>query len=233
MWERGWDEEYGGLFYFRDLRGLPVQEYWHDMKFWWPHNEAIIATLLAWKLTGDAKYARWHRLVHDWSFQHFPDPEYGEWYGYLHRDGSVSSASKATVQGAIPSAADAVVLGSGLCHKEECIEVRHLRTTIVFTWAILTIMTTQLYPAEPTLEWRHFPRPPTRMALPASSRARVAALSLSPVARTSREKTPMEGGRKVWYDTAYVLDRTNGPWRAVSKLPRPLGYGVSVTTQRV
>jgi N-acylglucosamine 2-epimerase len=90
MWQRGWDDEFGGLFYFRDLKGLPVQEYWHDMKFWWPHNEAVIATLLAWSLTGDEKYARWHRLVHDWSFKHFRDPEFGEWYGYLHRDGSVS-----------------------------------------------------------------------------------------------------------------------------------------------
>ena len=53
MWRRGWDEEYGGLFYFRDLRGLPVQDYWHDMKFWWPQCEAIIATQLAWTLTGD------------------------------------------------------------------------------------------------------------------------------------------------------------------------------------
>lgn len=97
MWKRGWDDESGGLFYFRDLRGLPVQEYWHDMKFWWPHNEAIIATLLAQQLTGDAKYARWHRLVHDWSFQHFADPEFGEWYGYLHRDGSVSSHAKGTM----------------------------------------------------------------------------------------------------------------------------------------
>jgi N-acylglucosamine 2-epimerase len=94
MWARGWDEECGGVYYFRDLRGLPVQEYWHDMKFWWPHNEAIIATLLAWTLTGDAKYARWHQQVHDWSFQHFADPEHGEWYGYLHRDGSVSSSLK-------------------------------------------------------------------------------------------------------------------------------------------
>lgn len=90
MWKRGWDQEYGGIFYFRDLRGLPVQEYWHDMKFWWPHNEAIIATLLAWRLTGQQRYARWHQMVHDWSFAHFPDPEFGEWYGYLHRDGSVS-----------------------------------------------------------------------------------------------------------------------------------------------
>lgn len=97
MWARGWDEEYGGLFYFRDLRGRPVQEYWHDMKFWWPHNEAIIATLLAWQLTGDPKYAQWHRQVHDWSFKHFPDPQFGEWYGYLHRDGSVSSPAKGTM----------------------------------------------------------------------------------------------------------------------------------------
>ena len=94
MWARGWDEEYGGIFYFRDVLGKPVQEYWHDMKFWWPHNEAIIATLLAWKLTGDPKYARWHQLVHDWSFQHFTDPELGEWYGYLHRDGRVSQPAK-------------------------------------------------------------------------------------------------------------------------------------------
>lgn len=90
MWARGWDPEFGGIFYFRDLRGLPVQEYWHDMKFWWPHNEAILATLLAWKLTRDPKYGRWHRMVHDWSFARFPDPEHGEWYGYLHRDGGVS-----------------------------------------------------------------------------------------------------------------------------------------------
>ena len=90
MWRRGWDEEYGGILYFRDVRGLPVQEYWQDMKFWWPQNEAIIATLLAYQLTGDEKYAGWHRDIHDWTYRHFPDPEYGEWYGYLHRDGRVS-----------------------------------------------------------------------------------------------------------------------------------------------
>jgi N-acylglucosamine 2-epimerase len=94
MWERGWDEEHGGIRYFVDLRGLPVQEYWHDMKFWWPHNEAVIATLLAWKLTGERRYAEMHRLVHDWSFAHFSDREHGEWFGYLHRDGSVSQPAK-------------------------------------------------------------------------------------------------------------------------------------------
>ena len=94
MWTRGWDAEYGGIFYFRDLHGKPVQEYWHDMKFWWPHCEGIIATALAWKLTGAERYAVWHRQVHEWSFGHFPDPEHGEWYGYLHRDGSLSQPAK-------------------------------------------------------------------------------------------------------------------------------------------
>jgi N-acylglucosamine 2-epimerase len=92
--ELGWDQQYGGIFYYRDARGLSPTEYWHDMKFWWPHNEAIIATLLAWRMTGDAKYARWHQRVHDWSYAHFPDPVHGEWYGYLHRDGTVSTPLK-------------------------------------------------------------------------------------------------------------------------------------------
>ena len=94
MWERGWDDDYGGLLYFVDVKGLPVQEYWHDMKFWWPHNEAIIATLLAHELTGDEKYESWHRQVHDWSYAHFPDPDHGEWFGYLHRDGRRSVTLK-------------------------------------------------------------------------------------------------------------------------------------------
>jgi N-acylglucosamine 2-epimerase len=94
MWQRGWDPEYGGIYYFRDVYHKPVQEYWHDMKFWWPHNEAVIATLLAYELTGDVRYAHWHQLVHDWSHGHFADPEFGEWYGYLHRDGRLSTTLK-------------------------------------------------------------------------------------------------------------------------------------------
>lgn len=94
MWERGWDDQYGGIFYFRDVYNKPVQEYWHDMKFWWPHNEAIIATLLAYLLTGDEKYAGWHRMVHEYAYGHFHDPANGEWFGYLHRDGTLSQTAK-------------------------------------------------------------------------------------------------------------------------------------------
>jgi N-acylglucosamine 2-epimerase len=94
MWDRGWDNEHGGILYFTSVDGRPVQEYWHDMKFWWPHNETIIATLMASLLTGDAKYATWHQSVHAWAYDHFSDPVHGEWFGYLHRDGSVSNTCK-------------------------------------------------------------------------------------------------------------------------------------------
>ncbi|WP_132052616.1 AGE family epimerase/isomerase [Pseudocnuella soli] len=94
MWERGWDKEHGGILYFRDVYGKPVQEYWQDMKFWWPQNETIIATLLAYLMTGNEKYARWHQQIHDYAYAHFWDKERGEWYGYLHRDGTVAQTAK-------------------------------------------------------------------------------------------------------------------------------------------
>jgi N-acylglucosamine 2-epimerase len=93
-WRRGWDTEHGGLCYYRDLLNYPVQEYWQEMKFWWPHDEAMIATAMAYCLTGQDRYADWHDRVVEWSFRHFGDPERGEWYGYLHRDGRVSTTLK-------------------------------------------------------------------------------------------------------------------------------------------
>jgi N-acylglucosamine 2-epimerase len=94
MWERGWDKEFGGILYFRDVYGKPVQEYWQDMKFWWPHNETIIATLLAYLMTGEKKYADWHKVVHEYAYKHFHDKKHGEWFGYLHRDGTVAQTAK-------------------------------------------------------------------------------------------------------------------------------------------
>lgn len=43
------------------------------------------------------------------------------------------------------------------------------------------------------------------------------------------DKKPWEGGKKVWYDTVFVLEKPDGVWKVAGKLPRPLGYGVSVT----
>jgi N-acylglucosamine 2-epimerase len=97
MWLRGWDETYGGLFYFRDVHHKPVQEYWQSMKFWWPHDEALIATLHAWRATGEPRYLQWHEQCREWSFRHFADPRHGEWFGYLHQDGRPSSTLKGSL----------------------------------------------------------------------------------------------------------------------------------------
>jgi len=92
--EIGWDDEYGGLLYFVDVEGRPAEPYEHDMKLWWPHTEAIYAALLAYCLTGESKFLEWHAKVHEWAYAHFPDREHGEWFGYLHRDGTLSSPIK-------------------------------------------------------------------------------------------------------------------------------------------
>jgi len=83
----GWDTEYEGIKYFVDYLGKPVEAYEHDMKLWWPHNEAVIASLKLYKEYGDEKYLQWFEKVTDYAFKHFSDPAYGEWFGYLRRDG--------------------------------------------------------------------------------------------------------------------------------------------------
>ena len=93
-WEWGWDKEYGGIINFRDCLNLPPQDYSQDMKFWWPQTEAIIAALYAYEATGDPKYIEMHKQISDYTYAHFPDKEYGEWYGYLRRDGSVAQPAK-------------------------------------------------------------------------------------------------------------------------------------------
>lgn len=93
-WEWGWDKQYGGIINFRDCRNLPPQDYSQDMKFWWPQCETIIASLYAYLATGDEKYLYRHERISEWTYAHFPDDSEGEWYGYLHRDGTVAQPAK-------------------------------------------------------------------------------------------------------------------------------------------
>lgn len=93
----GWDEEYGGLFSFRDLRDRPSHHIDWDMKYWWPHTEAMYATLLAYSLTGEERWRSWFESVADYTLDRFPDPDGLEWFGYLHRDGSVANTLKGSM----------------------------------------------------------------------------------------------------------------------------------------
>lgn len=83
----GWDKEYGGLLYFIDAKGLPTEAYEHDMKLWWPHNETMIASAKAFRDTGNLEYLTCLFKTVEYCKSHFCDTTYGEWYGYLRRDG--------------------------------------------------------------------------------------------------------------------------------------------------
>ena len=91
--EAGWDQEYGGLLYFIDCLGKPPEAYEHDMKLWWPHNEIMISSLMLYRDTRDEKYLEWFEKTVAYCKEHFADPEYGEWYGYLRRDGKPTEPS--------------------------------------------------------------------------------------------------------------------------------------------
>lgn len=90
---KGWDTKYGGLFSFIDCLGNPPEAYEHDMKLWWPHNELMIASLMLYKETGDKYYLDWLEKTRKYCVKHFCDKEYGEWYGYLRRDGKPTMPS--------------------------------------------------------------------------------------------------------------------------------------------
>ena len=85
--DAGWDKKYGGLLYFIDCMGKPPEAYEHDMKLWWPHNEILIASMMFYRDTGDEYYLEWFNRRLDYCKKHFADAEFGDWYGYLRRDG--------------------------------------------------------------------------------------------------------------------------------------------------
>jgi N-acylglucosamine 2-epimerase len=84
-----WDEQYGGLYYFMDADGHPPQQLEWDQKLWWVHVETLVALAMGYRLTGRAECWDWYQRVHEYTWTHFADPEHGEWFGYLNRQGEV------------------------------------------------------------------------------------------------------------------------------------------------
>jgi N-acylglucosamine 2-epimerase len=87
--ELGWDREQDGIFYFLDLKGRPPQQLEWDQKLWWVHVETLIALLKGYRLTGNPSCWSWFEKVHAYTWARFPDPQFGEWFGYLNRRGEV------------------------------------------------------------------------------------------------------------------------------------------------
>ncbi|MDG5798933.1 AGE family epimerase/isomerase [Marinilabiliaceae bacterium ANBcel2] len=87
--EYGWDKEFCGIFYFMDIKNSPPQQLEWDQKLWWVHIETLISLIKGYKLTGNKECLKWFYKVHDYTWARFSDPEFGEWYGYLNRQGKV------------------------------------------------------------------------------------------------------------------------------------------------
>jgi len=90
----GWDDEFGGLYYFMDIEGRPTLQLESSMKLWWPHTETIYALLKAYKLTGKSSWLDWLEKVDRYAYQHFADKEHGEWFGYCDRRGNLTHTCK-------------------------------------------------------------------------------------------------------------------------------------------
>ena len=85
----GWDKEYQGIYYFLDVQGHPPHQLEWNQKLWWVHLETLVALLMGFNLTGRQDCLNWFEKVHDYTWGHFTDSEYGEWFGYLDRRGEI------------------------------------------------------------------------------------------------------------------------------------------------
>jgi len=88
--EYGWDQPYGGIYYFLDRKGYPPQQLEWNQKLWWVHLETLIALLKGFRYTNNKACWSWFERVHEYTWTHFRDQTMGgEWFGYLNRQGEV------------------------------------------------------------------------------------------------------------------------------------------------
>jgi N-acylglucosamine 2-epimerase len=92
--EYSWDKEYGGIYYFLDVKGNPPQQLEWDQKLWWVHVETLISLAKGYLHIGDERCWKWFEIIHTYTWSHFTDAEYGEWFGYLNRQGEVLLQAK-------------------------------------------------------------------------------------------------------------------------------------------
>ena len=85
--ERGWDEEYGGLFLYVDHSGKEAYLPHATTKPSWPHSETLCGALMAHEICEEPWCLEWYQRVHEWAFSHYPNAEHGEWNHRLDRSG--------------------------------------------------------------------------------------------------------------------------------------------------
>ncbi|MSU24873.1 MAG: galactose oxidase [Opitutus sp.] len=82
--------------------------------------------------------------------------------------------------------------------------------------------------AHAALDWKQLPTLPDREGFAGSYAGVTGGALLVAGGANFPGKPPWEGGTKVWYDRAFVLESNATAWREGGKLPAAGGYGVSV-----
>jgi N-acylglucosamine 2-epimerase len=83
----GWDKEFEGIFYFMDAENKPPDKLEWDQKLWWVHLESLVALIMGYRLSRKEECLQWFEKIHNYTWSHFADPQFGEWFGYLNRRG--------------------------------------------------------------------------------------------------------------------------------------------------
>lgn len=123
-----------------------------------------------------------------------------------------------------------VVQASASRHAKERVHF-HAPLVALLAIAFLMVPTTVASAAEScaALKWSQLPPLPDRLGVAGPFAGVSGGTLLVAGGANFPDKMPWEGGTKVWHDTVYALDQPDGRWRIVGRLPRPLGYGVSVS----
>ncbi len=100
---------------------------------------------------------------------------------------------------------------------------------VAVTLVSLLLAGTARAAAEGTFTWSELPALPDKIGF-AAPFAGVAQGSLIVAGGANfPDGRPWTGAKKIWHDRIFVLDTPAGEWREAGRLPRPLGYGVSLT----
>jgi N-acetylneuraminate epimerase len=84
--------------------------------------------------------------------------------------------------------------------------------------------------ATDSLQWHKLPSLPDSEGFAGSFAGTHNAVLIVAGGANFPEKMPWEGGTKVWYDRVFMLESVDAAWQEIGRLPRPLGYGVSIST---
>ena len=80
-----------------------------------------------------------------------------------------------------------------------------------------------------TLKWKQLPALPEPLGVAAPYAGVSGGALLVAGGAHFPDKMPWEGGSKKWVDQVWLLASPGETWKEVGQLPRPLGYGISVT----